>query len=77
MPGGMPRLHRDGPQLPLEFDIAEEWHLLTPGAAYRLSLRIAAGNAEPIDKVIEFTQSGTWVEDDVTMRRDYLGVSLE
>jgi hypothetical protein len=64
-------------QLQLEFDIAEEWHLLIPGAAYRLSLRISAGNADPVDKVIEFTQSGTWVEDDVAMRRDYLGVSLE
>lgn len=64
-------------QLQLEFDISEEWHLLTPGTAYRLSLRIAAANAKPIDKIIGFTQSGTWVEDDVTMRRDYLGLSLE
>jgi hypothetical protein len=63
-------------QLQLEFDPAEEWYLLAPGT-YRLSLRIAAANAEPIDRIVEFTHTGTWVQDDAAMRRDHLSLSLE
>jgi hypothetical protein len=63
-------------QLQMEFDPAEEWHLLAPGT-YRLTLRVGAANVEPIDEIIEFTHDGKWTEDDVTMRRDHLGVSLK
>ena len=51
-------------------------HLLPPGT-YRLTLRIAAGNVEPIEKVFGFTHTGTWLQNDAEMRRDCLGVSLE
>ncbi len=62
-------------QLQLEFELPDEWILLTPGT-YRLTLRIAAANVEPIDRTIEFTHSGNWTADDPAMRRDELGVSL-
>jgi hypothetical protein len=61
--------------LELEVEPFTDSHLLPPGT-YRLSLRIAAANAEPIDKIIEFTHSGIWLEDDAEMRRECLGVSL-
>lgn len=63
-------------QLQMEFDPAEEWHLLVPGT-YRLTLRIGAANVEPIDRIVEFTHDGRWTEEDIAMRRDYLGVSLK
>ena len=62
-------------QLQLEVDPFTDTHLLTPGT-YRLALRIAAANVEPVDHTIEFTHTGAWVQDDVAMRRDCLGVSL-
>jgi hypothetical protein len=62
-------------QLQLEFDLPDEWHLLARGT-YRLTLRIAAANASPICKIVEFTHDGTWTQDDVAMRRDHLVVSL-
>jgi len=63
-------------QLQLEGDPFTDSHLLAPGT-YRLTLRIAVANVEPIDKTIEFTHTGTWVQDDGLMRRDALGISLE
>jgi hypothetical protein len=63
-------------QLQLEVDLLTDVHLLAPGT-YRLSLRIAAANAEPIDKIFEFTHTGGWTQDDAVMRRDCLGVSLK
>ncbi len=63
-------------QLQLEFDLPDEWHLL-PAGAYRLTLRIGSANAEPIDRIIEFTHDGSWADDDVAMRRDHLDVSLK
>jgi hypothetical protein len=62
-------------ELQLEFDMAEECYLLAPGT-YRLTLRIAAANVEPIDRIVEFRHEGTWLEDDSEMRRDNLSVSL-
>jgi hypothetical protein len=62
-------------QLQLEFELPEDWFLLTPGT-YRLTLRIAAANVEPFDRTIQFTHSGNWAADDVDMRRGELGVSL-
>ncbi len=62
-------------QIQLEVDPFTDGHLLAPGT-YRLSLRIAAGNVEPIDRIVEFVHTGTWTQDDVLMRRDNLGVSL-
>ena len=63
-------------QLQLEVDPFTDSHLLSPGT-YRLILRIAAANVEPIDKTIEFTHTGTWMLDDAAMRRDCLGVALD
>jgi hypothetical protein len=48
---------------------------LAPGT-YRLTIRIAAANVAPIDRIVEFTHTGTWIGDDVAMRLDCLGVSL-
>lgn len=62
-------------QLQLEFDLADEWHLLAPGT-YRLTLRIGAANVEPIDRTIEFAHDGRWTPEELAMRRDYLAVSL-
>jgi hypothetical protein len=62
--------------LELEFYPREEWHLLAPGT-YRLSLTIGGANVEPIERVVEFTHTGTWVADDEAMRRDNLDVSLK
>jgi hypothetical protein len=62
-------------QLQLEFDLSDEWHLLVPGT-YRLTLKIGAANAEPIDRIFEFTHDGIWTQNDVEMRRDHLVVSL-
>jgi hypothetical protein len=62
-------------QLQLEFDLADEWHLLAPGA-YLLILRIAAANVEPIDGAVAFTHTGTWTPDEVEMRRDSLAISV-
>jgi hypothetical protein len=61
-------------QLQTEVEPFIDSHLLAPGT-YRLTLRIAAANVEPIDRTIEFTHTGTWMQDDVAMRRDCLGVS--
>lgn len=63
-------------QLQLEVDLFAEWHLLAPGT-YKLTLRIAAANAEPIDKVFVFEHKGNWLTKDADMRRDCLAVSLE
>jgi hypothetical protein len=61
-------------QLQLEAFTGAE--MLPPGT-YRLTLRIAAANVEPIDKVFEFKHTGTWIQDDAEMRRDCLGVSMK
>jgi hypothetical protein len=71
-PSGTPSSVTVG-QLQLEVDPFTETHLLSPGT-YRLTLRIAAANAEPVDHVLEFTHTGVWTTDDATMRRDCLGV---
>jgi hypothetical protein len=41
-----------------------------------LTLRIAAANVEPIDKIFEFKHTGSWLQADADMRRDCLGISL-
>jgi hypothetical protein len=50
---------------------------LLPPATYRLTLRIAAANVEPIERVFEFTHTGTWLQNDADMRRDCLGIGLK
>lgn len=62
-------------KLQLEFDLPDEWHLLAPGT-YQLTLKIGAANAEPIDRIVEFTHDGIWTQNDLAMRRDHLVVSL-
>jgi hypothetical protein len=61
--------------LQLEFDLHDEWRLLTPGT-YQLTLRIGGANVEPINRIIEFTHDGSWTQDDQAMRRDHLDVSI-
>jgi hypothetical protein len=74
LPTGTPATETVG-QLQLEFDLPDEWHLLASGT-YRLTLKIGAANAEPIDKIFEFKHDGIWTSNDVAMRRDHLVVSL-
>ncbi len=74
-------LPRDTPQnvtvaeLQLEVLPLARPDLLSPGT-YRLTLRIAAANAKPINKVFEFKHTGTWMDNDTDMRRDCLAISL-
>jgi hypothetical protein len=63
-------------QLQLEVEPFTGSHLLAPGT-YRLTLRIAAANVKPVDRVFQFTHKGNWVQDDANMRLDCLGVSLQ
>jgi hypothetical protein len=63
-------------QLQLEVEPSNLSHLLAPGT-YRLTLRIAAANVEPVEKVLEFKHTGGWLQDDIAMRRDCLAVSLK
>jgi hypothetical protein len=63
-------------RLELEVLLPTDTDLLPP-ATYRLTIRIAAANFEPIDKELEFTHTGVWTDDDTVMRRDNLVVSLE
>ena len=46
-----------------------------PGT-YRLTLRIAAANSKPIEKIFEFTHTGLWYVNDAQMRNDCLAVKL-
>ena len=62
-------------QLQLEVDLPADMDLL-PQGKYRLNLRIAAGNAKPIDKVLTFEHTGVWKDSDDEMRRDCLSVAL-
>lgn len=59
----------------LQLEAATPERRLNPGA-YKLTLRIAAANVEPIDKVLEFEHKGPWMQNDDEMRRDCLAVSL-
>ena len=61
-------------QLQLEVDPSNLCHLLSPGT-YKLSLRIAAANAKPVDKTLTFRHAG-WSRDELQMKRDLLQVSL-
>jgi len=63
-------------ELQLEVAPLSGSNLLPPGT-YRLSLRIAAANAEPIDKVFEFKHTGDWRQNDAEMRRDCIALSLK
>jgi hypothetical protein len=73
-PKGVPVTEAIG-QLQLEFELTDEWHLLTSGT-YRLLLKIGAANAKSINQIIEFRHDGMWTHDDVAMRRDHLAVSV-
>lgn len=63
-------------QLELEVPMPNDTDLLPPGT-YRLTIRIAAANREPIERELEFKHTGAWIDDDVTMRRDCLAISLK
>lgn len=59
----------------LQLEAATPSRILGPGT-YELTLRIAAANVAPIEHVLTFTHTGTWLADDAAMRRDCLDVSL-
>jgi hypothetical protein len=59
----------------LQLEATTPSRLLERGT-YELTLRIAAANVAPIEKVLTFTHTGTWLPDDAAMRRDCLDVSL-
>src|SRR5882724_12016172 len=69
-PAGTPTNTTVG-QLQLEVEPFTGSDLLPPGT-YRLTLRIAAANVEPIDKIFEFKHTGSWLQADADMRRDCL-----
>jgi hypothetical protein len=58
-------------QLQTEVSISD----LGPGT-YQLTLRIAAANVAPVERIVEFAHSGVWTPDDNVMRRDNLAASL-
>jgi len=60
----------------LQLEVPTETRLLAPGR-YKLTLKIAAANVEPVEKVLEFAHTGNWSDDDAIMRRDWLSVSME
>jgi hypothetical protein len=74
-PAGLPPNTTVG-QLQLEVAPLSNSDLLPPGT-YRLTLRIAAANVQPIEKIFQFKHTGVWLQDDAEMLRDCLGVSLQ
>jgi hypothetical protein len=62
-------------QLQLEVKLPVEFDSLRPGS-WKLTLRIGAANAKPIDKTLLFSHTGEWRQNDVDMRRECLRVSL-
>ena len=72
-PNGTPP-HTTVGQLQLEAFTGAE--MLLPGT-YKLTLRIAAANAEPVEKVFASRHTGAWLQDDAEMRHSCLDVSLE
>jgi hypothetical protein len=59
----------------LQLEAVTDEALLAPGR-YQLTLKIAAANAKPIDKTIEFSHTGTWLTNDDLMRQNHLSVLL-
>jgi hypothetical protein len=74
IPPNMPSNNTVG-SLQLEVDLPPEFHSLRPGY-WKLTLRIAAANAKPIDKTLLFSHTGEWRQHDDDMRRECLRVSL-
>jgi hypothetical protein len=62
-------------RLQLEVDLPPEFHSLRPGS-WKLTLRIGAANAKPIDQTLLFSHTGEWRQTDDDMRRECLRVSL-
>jgi hypothetical protein len=62
-------------RLQLEVELPPEFHSLRPGS-WKLTLRIGAANAKPIDKTLLFSHTGEWRQNDDDMRRECLRVSL-
>jgi hypothetical protein len=62
-------------ELTVEFPSATRSHLLQPGV-YRLELKVAAGNAAPIDRMVELNVTGKWFDEEEVMFRDGIGLRL-
>ena len=50
-------------------------HRLIPGD-YRITLKISAANAKPLERIVKVSISGTWTEDEDAMFTKELGVSV-
>lgn len=61
--------------LVLQTALPDDAHRLSPGD-YRLTLKISAANAKPVEKVAKVSISGKWTEDAEGMFGNELGVSL-
>ncbi len=61
--------------LQLEVPLPPEFHTIRPGS-WKLTLRIGAANAKPIEKTLLFSHTGEWRQNDQDMRRECLRVSL-
>ncbi len=63
-------------RLQFEVELPSEFHSLKPGS-WRLTLSIAAANAKPTVKTLQFSHTGEWRQNDADMRRECLRVSLK
>jgi hypothetical protein len=62
--------------LDLEVKPGSQGHLVKPGT-YQLELRIAAANARPVIKQLEFTCTGKWFDDETDMFREGIGLNIK
>lgn len=63
-------------QLQLEVNLPEEYQILRPGV-WKLTIQIAAANATPVKKILTFSHTGEWLDNDAEMREKCLMISLE
>ena len=61
--------------LVLQTPLPDDAHRLPPGD-YRITLKISAANAKPVEQIAKVSISGKWTEDAEAMFRDELGVSI-
>jgi hypothetical protein len=83
-PAGRTAMREDRPGLQggataLAFDVDRvpnhRGHIVGPGQ-YQLDILVAAENARPIARTVEFSLSGTWYADEERMLRDGVGVRV-
>lgn len=62
--------------LVLQTPLPNDAHRLPPGD-YRITLKISAANARPLERRVSVSISGSWTEDEATMCTRELGVSMQ